>query len=142
MADKFSKEKRSEIMSLIRSRNTKLEIGFLELLSSELYPKGYRYRKHYSRILGKPDVAFVKERIAIFLDGDFWHGYNFNKLKKRLPKDYWLGKIKRNIARDKKINAVLKTKGWKVLRFWEHKLKENPTTIIKKIKHYLENSIL
>ncbi len=121
-------------MSLIRSRNTKLEKHFLELLSSELYRKGYRYRKHYSRLPGKPDVVFVKHRLVIFLDGDFWHGYNFNKLRKRLPKKYWLPKIKRNIQRDKKVNFALEKMGWKVLRFWEHEIQKNPSKIIAKIK--------
>lgn len=124
-------------MSLIKSRDTKLETDFLKLLSSEIYPRGYRYRKHYSRIPGKPDIVFIKEKVAVFLDGDFWHGYNFNKLKKRLPKKYWLGKIERNITRDKKTNIVLKKLGWKVVRFWEHDLQKRPESATLKIKRIL-----
>ncbi len=127
-------------MSRIRSRNTKVEVGFFKLLSSALYPKGYRYRKHYSRLPGKPDVVFVGQKVAVFLDGDFWHGYNLKRLGKRVPKRYWLAKIERNILRDKKINSQLRKDGWIVLRFWEHKLKQNPKLAIQKIKQSLKNN--
>lgn len=133
MADMFTREKRSEIMSHIRSRDTKLEIDFFKLLSAELYPKGYRYRKHYSRLPGKPDVVFVGYKVAVFLDSDFWHGYNFKKLKQRLPKEYWQNKIEGNLRRDKKTNTALHKAGWTVLRFWEHQVKSSPQVAIRKI---------
>jgi len=125
-------------MSRIRSRDTKVEVEFLRLLSSELYPKGYRYRKHYSRLPGKPDVVFIRQKIAVFLDGDFWHGYNLKKLGKKVPKQYWLSKIEGNIQRDKKLSAQLRKSGWKVLRFWEHQIKKNPKKAINKIKGTLK----
>lgn len=125
-------------MSRIKSSNTKLETAFLKHLSSSLYPKGYRYRKHYSRLPGKPDVVFIKQRLAIFLDGDFWHGYNLKKLGKKVPKKYWLAKIEKNIMRDKKNNAQLRRKGWIVLRFWEHQIKKDPRKAIKKIEKALK----
>ena len=140
MGDKFTKEKRSWIMSRIRSHDTKLETAFLKLLSSKLYPKGYRYRKHYSRLPGKPDVVFVKQKIAVFLDGDFWHGYNLKRLGKKVPKEYWLPKIERNICRDKKINVQLRKSGWKVLRFWEHQIKKSPQSAIDKIEKFLKSN--
>lgn len=139
MADIFSKEKRSWIMSRIRSSNTKLETAFLKHLSSSLYQKGYRYRKHYSRLPGKPDIVFVRQKIAIFLDGDFWHGYNLKKLGKRVPKKYWFPKIEKNIQRDKRINSTLRKSGWIVLRFWEHDLKKNTHKVIKKVEQLLKN---
>lgn len=137
MADVFSKQKRSEIMSRIRGRDTKLETDFLKLLSAHLYPKGYRYRKHHKALPGKPDVVFTKQKVAIFLDGNFWHGYRFQKNKKRLPKKYWLEKIERNIERDKKINRELKRSNWRVLRFWEHQIKKSPKTVLEKIEETL-----
>jgi DNA mismatch endonuclease (patch repair protein) len=97
MADKFSKEVRSRIMSSIRSENTRIE----KLVFKELKRRNVYFQKHYKKVSGSPDIALPREKKAVFIDGDFWHGYNFKKLKKRLPKDLWLGKIKRNIRRDK-----------------------------------------
>ena len=138
MVDVFTKQKRSEIMSHIRSRETRIEKDFLKLLSAKVYPKGYRYRKYYTKLPGKPDIVFVKHRVAIFIDGDFWHGYKLKQLQERLPKKYWRGKIESNIARDKKHNAELRKQDWKVLRFWEHEVKKNPERAIEKILHLLK----
>ena len=120
-------------MSRIRSRDTRLEIDFLKLLSAALYPKGYRYRKHYSRLPGKPDIVFIRQKVAVFLDGDFWHGYNLTRLGKKVPKKYWLPKIRRNMLRDKASARKLRKAGWKVLRFWEHDIKKKPKIILKRI---------
>jgi len=130
MPDKFSKKARSAIMSRIRSKNTSLEVNFRKLL----WKNGLgRYRIHYN-LSGKPDIAYVSKKIAIFIDGDFWHGYNWKKLGKVPPKKYWQGKIEKNIARAKKYNQQLKKDGWKVLRFWEHEIKKDPERCIRKIK--------
>jgi DNA mismatch endonuclease (patch repair protein) len=84
MPDVMSQEQRSRLMAAVRSRNTRFELAFLSLLSAELYPLGFRYRKHHRRILGTPDIVFVRYRIAIFLDSDFWHGRNYDRLKARM----------------------------------------------------------
>lgn len=138
MADVFTKKKRSEIMSRIRSKDTKLETDFFKLVKQTLYPKGLRYRKHYKKLAGKPDIVFVKRKIAIFIDGDFWHGYNFGKTKNRLPKKYWRGKIENNIKRDKKISKILKKAGWVVIRIWEHEIKKRPAKALNKIVYALK----
>lgn len=138
MADVFTKKKRSEIMAAIRGKNTLLETDFLKLLSASIYPKGYRYRKHYS-LPGKPDIAFIKQKIAIFIDGNFWHGYQFHKQKKRLPKAYWVKKIANNIKRDRSINLKLRKTGWTVMRFWEAEIKKEPLKIIAKIESKLKS---
>jgi len=91
MADKFSKEKRSWIMSRIKSSNTKVKTAFLKHLSSSLYPRGYRYRKYYSRLPGKPDVVFIKQKLAIFIDGDFKLTQSFAGMDGRF---YAFGSIK------------------------------------------------
>ncbi|GAJ07086.1 unnamed protein product, partial [marine sediment metagenome] len=97
MADKFSKDVRSKIMSEIRSEGTKVEnIVFKELKKRKIY-----FQKHYKRAVGNPDIALPRKKKAVFIDGDFWHGRDFHKLKKRLPKKYWLKKIERNVQRDK-----------------------------------------
>jgi len=138
--DVFSTKKRSWIMSRIKSCNTKFEVEFLKLLSHKLYKKGYRYRKHYSRLPGKPDIVFIKQRVAIFLDGDFWHGYKFKKGSSKLPKKYWLEKIEKNIERDKIVNRKLGRLEWKVLRFWENQIKNNSEKAIIKIENFLKNN--
>ena len=117
-------------MSKIRHKNTSLEINFRKLL----WKNGLNgYRIHYN-LPGKPDIVFVSKKIVIFLDGGFWHGYNWKKLGKIPPKKYWQGKIQKNIDRAKKYNKQLKKDGWKVLRFWEHDIKKNPERCIKKVK--------
>lgn len=130
MSDRITKEQRSKIMSHIRSKNTSLEVSFKKLLSKN----GLRgYRSQY-KILGVPDIVFISKKIAIFIDGDFWHGYNWKKLNKIPPKKYWRAKIEKNIARDKNYTKQLKKKGWKVLRFWEYEIKKNPEMCIDKVK--------
>ena len=130
MADKFSKAKRSAIMSRIRSKNTSLEVEFRKLL----WKNGLgRYRIHYN-LPGKPDIVYVSKKIVIFLDGDFWHGYNWKKLGKVPPRKYWQKKIQKNIDRAKKYNKMLKKDGWKVIRFWEHEAKKNAEKCIKLLK--------
>ena len=130
MPDKFDKKTRSAIMSHIRHKNTSLEVNFRKLL----WEKGLgRYRIYYN-LPGKPDIVYVSKKIVIFLDGDFWHGYNWKKLGKIPPKKYWQEKIQKNIDRSKRYNRQLKKDGWTVLRFWEHDVKKNPDKCIKKVK--------
>lgn len=133
MADVFLKSERSRIMSLIRSKNTKIEKDFCKLLSSALYKKGIRYRKHYKKLPGKPDIAFVGKKIAVFIDGDFWHGYKFKIQKQRLPRKYWVKKIENNINRDRQVDRELRRMDWQVLRVWEHEIKLRPERTIRKI---------
>jgi DNA mismatch endonuclease (patch repair protein) len=97
-------------MSKIRGKNTKTEILFRRALSAEVYPKGFRYRLHYKKIIGSPDVVFVKQKIAIFIDGDFWHGKGFDKRKSKLSKKYRIPKIEENISR---VNRRLKKESGK-----------------------------
>ena len=132
MPDKFDKKTRSRIMSRIRSKNTSLEVEFRKLL----WKNGLgHYRIHY-KLSGKPDVVYVSKKIVIFIDGDFWHGYNWKKLGKIPPKKYWQEKIQKNIDRAKKYNRQLRKEGWTVFRFWEHDIKKNPEKKIKKIRKF------
>lgn len=118
--DVFNKQKRSEIMSHIRSKNTKVEV----LVFRYLNRKGIYFQKHYKKAAGSPDIALPRKKIAVFIDGDFWHGYRFNGFKDRLPKKYWLDKIGSNIERDRHNKRLLRKNGWRVLRIWEHELKK------------------
>ena len=129
-------------MSLIRSKNTKPELALRKLVSSSLYPLGYRYRIHYKGATGKPDIAFVSRKIAVFVDGTFWHGYDFKHRKAKLPETYWLPKIQANIDRDKKVNRMLRKEGWNVVRIWEHELKARPDKMLALILKALEEKQL
>jgi len=126
--DKFDQKTRSKIMSSIRS-TTSLEANFKRLLRKNKI-KGY---KSNYKMLGKPDLVSVKEKIVIFIDGDFWHGYNWKRLHKVPPKVYWQNKIRGNIIRDKKYTSELRRSGWNVLRFWEHDIKSNPEKCLVKL---------
>lgn len=126
-------------MSNIKSKS-QFEIRFLKKLSKEIYPKGYRYRKHYSKLPGKPDIVFIKQGVAIFLDGDFWHGRELRRLKQRPIGNYWIIKITNNKARDKKYNALLQRMGWKILRLWESDIETNPNKAISHILNLLERN--
>lgn len=123
-------------MSKIRSQNTKVEnLAFRELRKRRVY-----FQKHYKKAIGSPDIALPSKKRAVFIDGDFWHGYRFSKLKQRLPKKYWLAKIERNVKRDKNYRARLRKEGWEILRVWEHELLEKQDKTIDKITTFLSRS--
>jgi DNA mismatch endonuclease (patch repair protein) len=134
--DKFSKEQRSKIMASIKSRDTKEEV----LLAKALWNRGYRYRKNNKKIFGKPDISFARYKIAIFVDGEFFHGYNWDdrKLKILTNRDYWIPKIERNIQRDKNVNHHLLSNGWIVIRFWSSFVKKNLNDCIQIIEDELK----
>lgn len=121
--DNLTPEKRSKIMRAIKSKNTKEEV----LLAKTLWQLGYRYRRNSKYIFGKPDISFTKYKLAIFVDGEFFHGKDWDILKQRLNtnKDFWHTKIERNIKRDIDVNTHLQEKGWTVLRFWSMEVKNN-----------------
>ncbi|HYC83092.1 MAG TPA: very short patch repair endonuclease [Candidatus Paceibacterota bacterium] len=131
MPDIFSKAKRSEVMSKIRGKNTKPELALCRLLSSKLYPLGFRYRRNYRKVPGSPDVAFVSLKVAVFVDGGFWHGYGAKKRK--LPEGYWTEKIRKNVLRDRRVNRKLKALGWAVIRCWDHDLAKRPEKVMERI---------
>lgn len=123
-------------MSKIRSKNTVAEM----LVFKELQKRKIYFQKHYKRAVGNPDVALPCKKRAVFIDGDFWHGYQFLKQRKRLPKKYWQAKIEDNIKRDRRIRAKLKRDGWQILKIWEHELSKNFDKTIEKIIAFLKSS--
>ena len=108
--------KRSELMASIRSKNTKPElIAFLELRR-----RGLRFQRHYERAPGKPDIAKPRKKIAVFVDGDFWHGRELDRvISKYGEESSWVTKLRRNIERDALQEEALRASGWIVLRVWE-----------------------
>ncbi len=129
MVDVVSKKKRSEIMSAVRSKDTKIEIAFRKAL----WNKGFRYSKNLAKYFGKPDLVLKKYKTVIFLDSCFWHGC---KKHCRIPatnKKYWRDKIKRNKERDKEVSKYYKKSDWKIFRIWEHDLRKDLKKEIYKI---------
>ncbi len=120
---KRTKEQISNNMRQIRNKDSQIEL----VLRHELWKRGLHYRKNVKNIIGKPDIAFVKKKIAVFVDSEFWHGYNFNMHKKDFHsrEDFWINKIQRNIERDLEVTIQLRDSGWIVLRFWGNDIKNN-----------------
>lgn len=121
--DVFSKEKRSEVMSRIKGRDTKIE----KMVRSELFRFGFRFRKNDKRYPGRPDVILPKYKTAIQINGCFWHGHRNCRLYV-IPKtrtEFWVSKIETNRVNDRKNNKKLKKMGFSVLTIWECKLKNN-----------------
>jgi len=132
MAYNFDTTKqRSKIMKKIRSTETKAEIAFRKLLWSQ----GLRYRKNDKRLPGKPDIAISSSKVVIFIDGEFWHGYNWGDKKKKIKanRDYWIPKIERNMVRDRQYSRQLRKQGWSVLRFWEMDVKKDPEKCLRRV---------
>lgn len=114
------------------------------LLRRALWAKGLRYRLHAKDLPGKPDILFRRQRLAIFVDGDFWHGRDWEQRRKKLKKgsnaDYWLAKIGYNIERDKRNTTLLEGMGWTVIRMWETDLLRGPGIAVRKILGALARS--
>lgn len=138
--DNLTKEQRHKNMKNIKSKDTKIEV----VLRKELWHRGYRYRKNYNELPGKPDIVLTKQKIVIFCDSEFFHGKDWEVLKPRLEKgnnaNYWLKKIERNIIRDQEINQQLNFLGWTVVRFWGKEILNNTDECIKVIEETIFES--
>ncbi len=128
--DKQSAQSRSSQMSKIRSKNTKFEEEFISKLST-LYDG--RFITHVGAIKGKPDIVFKREKVCVFLDSDFWHGWQYPRWKHLMKDDFWRNKIENNRKRDLKTTRFLKKNGWIVLRIWEHSIIKGSNLQIKKV---------
>lgn len=139
MADVLTKEQRKRNMQNIRSKDTKIEM----ILRKALWSSGIRYRKNYSEIPGKPDIAITKYKIAIFCDSEFFHGKDWEQLKSRLRKgdngEFWINKIGKNREHDEQVNKKLAFMGWTVIRFWGDDIKRNTDGCIKVIEETIFN---
>lgn len=133
MADNLTKEQRHRNMVNIKSKNTSIEIK----LAKALWHKGYRYRKNFDGLPGKPDIVITKYKIAVFCDGEFFHGKDWEVLKPRLEKsnnsEFWISKIARNRERDDEVNKQLLYLGWTVVRFWGKEIQKNVDRCVKVI---------
>ena len=142
MTDVLTPEQRHKNMQNIRSKDTSIEL----ILRRALWEKGYRYRKNYKALPGKPDIALTKYKIAIFCDSEFFHGKDWEVLKPRLERgsnsEYWIKKISRNQERDIEVDKQLLFMGWTVIRFWGKEIKNNTKCCIRVIEEVIfENKI-
>jgi DNA mismatch endonuclease (patch repair protein) len=134
MTDVLTEAQRKYNMSRIRRKNTGPEIKLRKLLWSQ----GIRgYRIHYN-LPGKPDIVFIKKKIAIFIDGCFWHKCHVCFQEPETRKEFWMKKINSNVGRDLRNSRQLQGDGWTVLRFWEHEIRKTPDKVVEKILQFLE----
>lgn len=142
MADVLTKKQRHKNMQNIRAKDTEIEV----ILRRALWKKGYRYRKNYCKLPGKPDIVLTKYKIAIFCDGEFFHGKDWNMLKAKLEKSnnskFWIDKISRNIERDEEINKKLIYGGWTVIRFWGKEIKNHTDECVKVVEETIFDSVI
>jgi len=128
--DDLTKEQRHRNMQHICGKDTKPEL----MLRKALWHAGIRYRKNVKTLPGKPDIVITRYKIIVFVDGDFWHGKDFNSKKPVATNHaYWDAKIKKNIERDQEVNRQLHGDGWLVLRFWESEIKKDIDSCVKAV---------
>lgn len=134
MADVLTRSQRKKCMSAIRGKDTKPEL----LLRKTLWKLGWRYRVR-NNLPGRPDIVFPTDRIAIFIDGCFWHGCPEHFQQPETNAEFWKEKIQKNILRDNKVTQQLTKGGWTVLRFWEHDIKNSLDACIRKVIRMLKD---
>ncbi len=124
-------------MSRIRAKNTKPEMRFRKAL----WARGIRYRVNSKLLPGKPDVSILKYKLAIFIDGEFWHGYDWDVKKETIKSNrgFWIPKIERNIQKDREVNRELNEMGFTVFRFWAGELKDDLDKCVNDVIGYIRS---
>ena len=139
MVDKLTPEQRKKNMQAVKSKGSGIE----RILQEALISKGYSFKTNDASVFGKPDIVFHDEKIAIFCDSEFWHGWNW-KIKKneiKSNREFWIAKIERNMERDKEVTEFLKNEGWAVLRFWGKDIKKNKDLCASKVEVFIKHSL-
>lgn len=133
----YTTPERSRIMGKIRGKNTKPELAFRKAL----YAAGYRYRVDYKKLIGRPDIVLKKYKTAIFIDGEYWHGKNWEERKPKIKtnREFWIAKIERNMQRDNEVNLELNRLGYKVFRFWESDIKKELDICLNEVLAHLNS---
>lgn len=127
---------RSRMMAAVKSKNTSLE----KLVFSELRRRGVAFQKHYHRLPGTPDIAFPNRKTAVFIDGDFWHGYRYPTWRQKIKSRFWRRKIEANRARDRRNFRKIRSLGWRVIRVWGHELRKDPEKVFSRIYRFTGRS--
>ncbi|MGN0573554.1 MAG: DNA mismatch endonuclease Vsr, partial [Acutalibacteraceae bacterium] len=137
--DRHTPEQRRKNMQAVKNKDSKIEMA----LRKELWARGLRYRKNVKNIFGKPDIAFIGKKVAVFCDSEFWHGYNWEERKSdfKSNRDFWIPKIERNMQRDKEVTEKLEADGWIVLRFWGKEIKNNPSKCADRIEKAVKGNM-
>lgn len=140
--DVLNPEQRRKAMQHVHSKDTSIEVK----LRKALWHKGYRYRKNYNKLPGSPDIVLTKYHIAIFCDGEFFHGKDWEIIKPRIANGhngpYWVKKIERNIKRDKEADQALIAMGWTVIRFWGKDILKDTQTCIQVVEETMFDNML
>lgn len=133
--DRHTPEQRRKNMQAVKNSGSKIET----MLQKELWHRGLRYRKNAKQVYGKPDIAFIGKKVAVFCDSEFFHGYDWENKQKEIKsnRDFWIPKIERNIQRDIEVNEKLKSEGWTVIRFWGNEIKRD----LKKCADRIEEAV-
>ena len=134
--DRLTPEQRKKCMQSNKSVGTKPELA----LAKAMWALGLRYRKNSGSIFGKPDFSFKKYKVAVFVDGEFWHGKDWEQRKAEIKgnREFWIAKIERNIRRDMEVTGRLKAEGWTVLRFWSNDVVKNAGCHAEKVKEIIQ----
>lgn len=130
--DVLTPDQRRLCMSRNRGKNTKPELR----LRRALWREGCRYRLH-TKLPGKPDMAFARAQVVVFVDGCFWHGCPEHGTKPQANASFWSAKLRRNAQRDQEVNDQLVAEGWTVIRVWEHELKQDVDKVVRRIQQHL-----
>lgn len=130
--DKLTPEQRHKNMVAVKAKGTKIEV----LFAKALWAAGIRYRKNDKTVFGHPDFSHKGKKIAIFCDGEMWHGKDWERQQAEFKshREFWIPKIERNIKRDNEVNEYLKAHGWRVLRFWETDIKKHTAECVEQVK--------
>lgn len=142
MPDRLTKEQRHKCMHNIKSKDSDIEVA----LRKALWKKGYRYRKNYTALPGKPDIALTKYKIAVFCDSEFFHGKDWDdsllpQIQRGSNSEFWIKKISRNMERDRIVTEQLEAMGWTVLRFWGKDIKKDPAACLSAIEEQIEKLV-
>lgn len=127
--DNLTREQRSYCMSQVKSKNTSIELAVIRML----HRRRFRFRKHVAELHGCPDIVFDRAKIAVFIDGDYWHGWHFSKWRKNLTV-FWREKIEKNRQRDVSNFRKLRRQGWLVIRIWQHEIKRDTKSCVDRIQ--------
>jgi DNA mismatch endonuclease Vsr len=132
MMDRHTPEQRRRNMRAVKNKDSQIEV----MLRKALRQKGYRYRKNSPDVFGHPDIVFTREKIAVFCDSEFWHGYDWENRKAdfKSRQDFWIPKIERNMERDREVTARLETDGYLVLRYWGKRIKDELYAVVDEIE--------
>lgn len=125
-------------MRRVKNKDSAIELA----LRKELWSRGIRYRKNVASVYGHPDIAFLRKKVAVFVDSEFWHGFDWENRKNDIKsnQDFWIPKIERNIARDREVNEYLTQSGWVVLRFWGKDIKKNVKSCADQIEKAIKEN--